>query len=290
MTAKTRVPMDMHNCFRECDVGTEHLPKNSQACVDNTIRDLVEALSRKRPHWHFVNASYSGSLVGTSYVYRPFVIEDAGDALGSITAERHWHTGEVWYELTNHRLLAKRERKGATRTKDLNKAVKLIEHHYYGPTLDERIHTALDNAARAVNEIKSDARWAVDRAVRVIQPELTMFLANKHEVREELINLAPHCASELKSLPDLVRNRTAAQDFVGEMNLGASSIVLLLGDKLYLTNSANSKEPHTFDTLPKHIAMAVGMLKLVDVKGFIPDIGVRVDHNVFYVMSQKEDI
>lgn len=290
MTAKTRVPMDMHNCFRECDVGTEHLPKNSQACVDNTIRDLVEALLRKRPHWHFVNTSYSGSLVGTSYVYRPFAIEDSGDRLGSINAERHWRTGEVWYELTNHRLAAKRERKGATRTKDFNKAVKLIEQHYYGPTLDERIHTALDNAARAVNEINSDARWAVDRAVRAIQPDLTMFLTNKHEVREELISFAPECASELKSLPDLMRNRAATLDFVGEMNSGTSTTVLLLGDKLYLTDSANSKEPYTFDTVPKHIAMAVGMLKLVDVKGFIPDIGVRVDHNVFYVMSQKEDI
>jgi hypothetical protein len=54
-------------------------------------------------------------------------------------------------------------------------------------------------------------------------------------------------------------------------------------------DDVDPEEPRTFDTVPKHIAMAVGMLKLVDIKGFIPGIGVRVDHNVFYVMPEKED-
>jgi hypothetical protein len=35
--------------------------------------------------------------------------------------------------------------------------------------------------------------------------------------------------------------------------------------------------------------MAVGMLKLVEVKEFIPDVGVRTAHNVFYIMPPQED-
>ena len=289
MTARTRVPMDMHNCFRECDVGTEHLPKNAQAFVDNITRDLIEALSRKRPNWHFVNTSYSGSLVGTNYTYRHFTVEDSGDALGSINVERHWRSGEVWYELTNHRLAAKRERKGATRTKDLKKAVKLIEQHYYGPTLAERITKARGTAASVIGDVTSNARWALDRVMREVQPELATLLATHPAVREELSNLAPKCAKDIESLPDLARDRLATREFSAALGSG-NNTVLLLGDKLYLPDDVDPEEPRTFDTVPKHIAMAVGMLKLVDTKGFIPGIGVRADHNVFYVMPQQENI
>lgn len=288
MTAKIRVPMDMHNCFRECDVGTEQQDRNAKAVVDNATRDLLERLSRKRPSWHFVNASYSGNPVGYSYAYRAFVIEDDGERLGAVNAERHWRTGEVWYELTNHRLAAKRQRQGATRTKDINKAVKLIEQHYYGPTIAERIRNAASGTEEVLNALHSNARWTLDRVMGAVQSQIAALLADNPELRAQLVSLAPKQEKDIESIPRLSRNRAAISDFYAVKGSG-SNTVMLVGDKLYLMDAVDPEESYTFDTAPRHIAMAVGMLKLVEVKEFIPDVGVRTAHNVFYIMPPQED-
>lgn len=289
MTAKTRIPMDMHNCFRECGSGEETLPRNASAVVANDTRDLIEALSRKHPKWHFINREYSFVLHNTAdYAYSSFVIEEAGDELGTISAERHWRTAEVWYNLTNHRLAAKRSRQGPTRTKDIKKAVKLVERHYYGPTLAERIATARSSTNATISTINSDSRWALDKVMRDMQPELIEFISGNPDIRAQLASSAPKYAKQIEALPGLAQDRRTTQRMEVAKGSG-SNTVMLFDDKLYLLDAVDPNEPHTFDTVPKHIAMAVGMLKLVDIKGFIPDIGVRTGHNVFYVIPPQEN-
>ena len=291
MSAKTRTPMDMHNCFRECVAGTEHLVTNTNAVVHDNIRNLVERLSRKRPSWHFVNSSFASTLASpgsTNYAYNTFTIEDAGEVLGKISTDRHWRTTEVWYVLSNSRLEAKRARRGDTRTKDINKAVKLVEQHYYGRTPTEHLRGARNTISSVVSDTSTNARWAFDRAMIAVQDELAQFLVDNPDVRARLASLKPSKTEKFEAIPQLIRDHTATKALAHALSSGGGSTVLLLGDKLYLADDAKPEQPHTFGTVPKHIAMGIGMLKLVEVKGFIPDIGVRAAENMFFVLHPQE--
>jgi hypothetical protein len=52
-------------------------------------------------------------------------------------------------------------------------------------------------------------------------------------------------------------------------------------------NGAMAVEVYDNTTLPSGIAMAVGMLKLVEPKQIIPDIGMRIADDSFYVMHPE---
>ena len=54
MTSKTRLPMDMHNVLRECEVGTEHHDNNVNGAVHRFMRPLIAELQRKRPSWQYI--------------------------------------------------------------------------------------------------------------------------------------------------------------------------------------------------------------------------------------------
>jgi hypothetical protein len=279
--------MDMHNCFRECEVGSETLARNANALVDSSIRDLIERLARKHPHWRFVNSSYSGAAVGNSYTYRAFTIEDDDETLGSVNTDRHWRTGDVWYELTNHRLNAKRERKGPTRTKDINKATKLVEGHYFGATLAERVAKARGVASSVISDLHNDRRWTVDKLARQLQPHIMSLLTHNVAMRDMLARYAPKEADVVQRVPQAYAAFEDTQVFAKAKGGVDADEVMLFNGSIYMLTSDDG--PYTYTTAPEYISMAIGMLKLVEVKGYIPGVGVRADTNVFHIMRPQED-
>ena len=81
----------------------------------------------------------------------------------------------------------------------------------------------------------------------------------------------------------LYEQRTVAR-VIGQSKTGAS---VLLWRNQYHVVSLVSNTPVTYNEegVPPAIAMAVGMLKLMPVKGLIPDIGIRISDDVFFVLN-----
>lgn len=286
-----RLPMDMHNVFRECELGTETWDKNAKAVVDSGMRDLIEKIARKRPHWQFISEAMGRMRDDGSYAYVRFVIEDSGDRLGKIDLARDWRTGEHVFELDNPRLRAKRERNGYTKTKKVDKAVKLVVDNYYGRTLPERLSVARAERNTVLSDVMRSASYKVDRIMRELQPQLVSFLTNNPQIAEQITMQEPSSAANLTTLPGACQEAATTRVIYDANQVGAGVTVLAWRDRFYTVGSV-SDTPDTveynYDTVPPHIAMGIGMLKLVGIKESIPDIGTRVSEDVFFVVNPEQ--
>lgn len=299
-TPKTLVPMDMHNCFRECSVGAELEDRNRLAAVHPKMRLLIEKLARKHPHWRFIATQMNGryDYDTRSYHYTLFRVYDCDDQLGGLDLVYHYGMSTEQYEIDNHRVRGKRQRSGASRTKDLAKAIKLVGQHFYAPTIQERVSKARGALTSAVHDAAHKPTWWVDSLMRDIKPQLVDLLVSDEALRARVSAMIPSAdtAGRLAVLPEQEQLRRDTQAMIAARTLSTSTEALVLGDKVYLLNREDpddddsaSRVPHSFAELPAHVAMAIGMLKLVEVKGFIPGVGLRADENVFFIMPEAKE-
>lgn len=67
---------------------------------------------------------------------------------------------------------------------------------------------------------------------------------------------------------------------------GGATLVVLDGAQ-YITQTGETVQNYTDDTLPYHMRMKLGMLKLVEDKQMISDVGCRVDSTTYVVTAEK---
>jgi hypothetical protein len=256
------------------------------------MRPLVERLTRSRPGWLFVNEGGAFSrLDNGSYGHRKFQIQADEEVLGVIDFDNHWRTREVTYELINHRLRAKRQRSGATCTKDVNKAAKLVEGHYYGSTLGERAAKARGEIDEVTRTIGSSAFYELDRTAREAHGTLRGMLCEDASLRKRVVAVDPTLSKSMEALPALREKHIELSAIQTAYRGKLGMEVMLIGERVInVSDTADDSTPNefTYGTAPKHIVMAIGMLKLMGEREHIPDIGVRIGPNTFFIMPPKE--
>ena len=63
---------------------------------------------------------------------------------------------------------------------------------------------------------------------------------------------------------------------------------MLLRDKVFVATSTGVEGGRSFDELPPHLAMGIGMLKLVEPKDYIAWVGMRITETVFFILPPGE--
>lgn len=281
--AKVRVPMDMPGTFRVCNYGDEANDRNTKAVVSHQMRPLIDALSRKRPTWSFLSTGYAGWNSNTNaYENTSFTIEDGGEVLGSIDCGPNYRTGAAIYELDNRRLRAARTRNGVTKTEKLDKAVQLILKNYFNKSIGERMADAVILRSKVIRDTYSSASFAFDRKLSDKRFMVMDYL-------NETMGAMPVKYQEaFKELPELYDKRNILQPMAAAMDNRRGATVLEANGYLYVhTEGATQPTSFPLTEAPPPIAMAVGMLKLVNNNQAIPDIGMRIEDNVFFVLRPE---
>lgn len=263
--------------------------------MEKAIKPFVEALAKKYPQWRFVSTQFwhqrpdNGDAYAEAY---RFYVYDGREALGQISTD-YGRNHEKVYAIHNERIADARERGDTTKTKDLNKAVKIVGKMFGAKTINERLAEAQNDAANEIYRVFQDRASTFQRTYDHIAKHLMPYIMANYE---SLAPIAVQGGANADAVGKLV---SAHEEFkitkeiheCQQNNTGA--VVLIHGSDYAVMGKDDTGEHKTrifsTDTLPPHIKRSVGMLKLVEPKYFIKGAGMKIHDQAFFVVKEVSD-
>lgn len=254
------------------------------------LEPIFDKLMRERPTWRFKSSEliYAGATTPMTVEATRFKIYDGDEELGQLWRETHWRDQEVRFCFNNFRLHKERQRNSVSYTTKPDVAVKRIVKAFHMKTPSERAVDAHEAVRTAVNNVVQEAAWPVRKAKAVIEQEFyTYAVTHWDEVKHMLGDKADKI-----DLPSLAQTHNEAMLMQEAVSQGNGVNVQLEPNGTYSTSRPVSTgfETHSYTdaTLPDHLRGALGLLKLIEDKGAIDNVGARVSANLYYVMDKKE--
>lgn len=292
MTDRVRVPMNIPGTFYEGGPHVITTPRVTNGVVRPFMVPLIEALLRKHPTWQFVTRGY-GTVVGGACLHSRFTILEHGDELGWVDREKHWRSGVESYVFDNHRLSAKRSRGAYTKTKDLKKALKLINENIYGLTLSERTKAFRSKAENIVSTHSYRVQRGYTENRTALADAMVAFVI-KHWEEFAAIPLTDKESGARQSLLDSLERYRGMLAIEQSRIHDRGAVLFNYGDQYYVQKDTATDQqaagPFTLDYLSSTLKTALAMLRLVPVGEMVDYIGMRIEDNLFYVADiNKED-
>lgn len=278
------IPMQGYNLSRATPAGDEHLDRYTKCHTHSMLDELMDALAAKRPAWTYVAYGYGTQVYGGCYRVDHIRICENGQTLGTVS--REWFNRGDSYAIDNHRMRGKRERGRATHTKDLKKAVKHILDNFYSLTPAELVSAARSTAASKLSDIvgRADRKYA-DHAVKLREDMVAFAFEHWDEFCKQRIEMSK--VPYRDGLPEAKQKRDEAMAFHNSWQNG-TGIMVVTTDRTYYLTSPRLEERQDLapDEVPAYVRSAIGMLKLIEVGQYIPDIGIRAADNTFFISAQ----
>ena len=236
------------------------------------MEDVIKELARKHPDWILSSLNAEEG--------RKFTVFHKGDTskpLGHINEDYKYVRGErcKLFTIDNWRITQMRQRGSTIQTSKPKEALKAVEKYFYPLTNQEHTEQAFREAHHLVSREANDARHTLDRSIRELHQPMMTF-AHKHwdefvsmlsgDERTEALSLLKHqqLANEAKALYKEVDDKKC--------------LTVYLTNGKYTVQQGEVLQDYESDTLPQHIKTKVGLLKLVENKQVVPEVGVRVDN------------
>jgi hypothetical protein len=218
-----------------------------------------------------------------------FDIYEGDEKLGQLWRETHWRDNEVRYCFNNFRLHKERQRNSVSYTTKPDVAVKRIVKAFHMKTPSERAVDAQNAVREVVSNVVQEAAWPVRKAKSLIDQEFYNYaVTHWDEVKHMLGDKADKI-----DLPNLVQTHNDSLGMQEAVSQGNGVNVQLEPNGTYSTsrpiNTGYETHSYTDATLPDHIRGALGLLKLIEDKDSIDNVGARVSANLYYVMDKKEE-
>jgi hypothetical protein len=273
----------------------EKAKERQQVRVEKSIQPFVEALAKKYPQWRFMATQfwYQRPNEGEPYAeaYR-FYVYDGREALGQISTD-YGRNHEKVFAIHNERIADTRERGDTTKTKDLNKAVKIVGKMFGAKTINERLAEAQNDAAIDIARVHSDRASTFQRTYDHIAKHLMPYVMANYE------SLAPIAVQGGANAETVGRLVSAHDEFnitkeIYECQQNNTGAVVLIHGSDYAVMGKDETGEHKIrifstETLPPHIKRSVGMLKLVEPKYFIKGAGLKIHDTAFFVVKEVSD-
>lgn len=252
--------------------------KEGIAVVHPHLLDLINELRAKRPTWRFKS---------TEYVYnneeqklRNFTVYDGDETIGTVWQDAHWRTGETRYCYNNHRLEKSRQRGHGGFSTKIKVASKKILETFGTKSLDELAEEAVKNVTNTSASIFSNANYAYQGAKKKVMNALEAYIESNWETLK-----AYTTGCDNIDLRDLRQQLDAANLAYMARDRGESAILFMYGDKMVMHRKDAPPKVVTLDDLTDKQRAALGMLKLMEDKAFIPGVGIRVDRQTFHLLD-----
>lgn len=293
MTDTILVPMgNMTNVFYETTPDNATTRRATNGWVDTFMVPLIDALTRKHPTWQFVATGY-GTPLGDEFSHKRFYIREFGDDLGWVDKDTNWRSGVHSYEFNGPRLALKRDRGSSNKTKDLKKALKLINENIYGLTLFERTNKARSNTNGAVSNLSYRMQNKYVHTRNEVADAMVEFITKRWDEFMAMPMTDKTAGARLMLLDTLERNK-GMQSINQSLRDDQGAVVFEAGGSFYVQSDDRSDQqpmgPYTLDELPDVIKSGMGVLRLIPTGEMADHIGVHVDENIYYVANAAKAV
>lgn len=282
------VPLDLPNIV----VRRKTSDPEKSFSINSEIKPFVMALAMKYPQRMFVGRSLFTKNHETEAT--KFAVYENRELLGAIGAEKDYSRGgggRTRYTITNERIKGTRQRGDEARTRDMNKAVKLVGKMFYAKTHAELFRDVAEKADALLLTKDGDARREFQRRQSNVMEVLSTYILDNFDQFAPVALQHGASAEDVNTLLDKRATAHLMRDMVTSFREMRGTTVLIHGND-YLARIGNGpKAEHTLavwttDTLPAHIKQAVGMLKLVDKNYIVEGVGAKINDNAFYVVPE----
>jgi hypothetical protein len=270
--------------------------------VSSNIKDLVIEAATKHPNWLFLcggerNRGLSYGMSREQQICNRLFVFEGREQIGWISWEYRGRHHEPVYLIGNDRISNQRERGTCAKTKDLKKALRLIEKTFSRKTIDEYV---LENHKEVSSRLYY-MRMEKDREFHSSYSEVAGYL-RKHvltnwDTYKEIALAHPRAKADVvESILSKHEEQVIAREIQICFTTGKGAVVTIHGNDYAVSShsSGNSDEPENVeiygtDTLPSWIRGRIGMLKLIEKGQMLRDAGYRLTDNVFFVMRGDND-
>lgn len=271
--------------------------------LDENMQNFVTQAAMKFPMWRFLSG---GDLGGLGRVRNPISrlttdikayrlwVYDGSERLGSISYETRFTKTDmkyVVYILNNERIANKRERGDSDKTKDINKALKILAKSFGAKTINERMKEALDQCEDRVGSITTQKASRFNEEYRSLVYGLRKHLiVDKWEEIKQIATDNGVDLTVLDRLPSVYEDYKIAQEIDACVEHRKGVVVIIHGNDYAVQSFATANADPTIEmlsteTLPDWIKRGVGMLKLVEPHNMIGNVGYKINDGAFFVMK-----
>lgn len=248
-------------------------------CQTNTaLYAALNPLLTARPNWRFL--AKEAARTSGAEVITHFSISEDGEVLGEIGLEYKGSGYKI--VVTNERIQNERQRRRSYYTLKPEKATLAIRKNFFRLAVTERIEKARVEAYNVVtteangkeSKFNSATNAMFSEARRFCEQHLTEYIdfANKHSAQQGIQRAQEErdCTKNIK------------QSFDND-----KTYLVVLDLSQYLVHSNEGVSSFDDETLPDSIRGKLGLLKLVQPKQMISNVGCRVSDTVFVVMKEE---
>lgn len=236
------------------------------------MKDVIMEIARKHPDWVLSSLSHEEARRFTVY-YKG----DTNIVLGHINEEYKYIRGErqKLYLIENWRISDVRQRGSGVQTTKPKEALKAVEKYFYPLTDQEYTEQAFRHAEHLVYVEANNARGELESSIRHLHQPMMTFV---HEHWDAFLNAVDdNTRGEALNLLKHQQLSNAAKAFYKEVD-DKKCLTVHLSDGKYTVQQGEVLQEYVSETLPEHIKTKVGLLKLVEDKQVVPEVGVRVDN------------
>ena len=250
---------------------------------------LIDTVAVKYPTWEF--RLYDARKIDLNTISAKYfkVFNDANprEHVGNIsTSNRYNRDGqsEPAYVIGGKRLAASRERGTAVETKHVKSAVKAIDKYFVPAPWDERIDNVFSEGAVVIQYAESEAGGLLRRADsgmheitrRFITDNWDMFLSTLNPKEQELAG----------QRVELFRAHQELSKLQSEVTNKRNMLTLIIEGDKYVVQTSQGISICNSEQLPEEVRRKIGMLKLVNVRDVLPNIGTRVTAGYLIMLDQ----
>ena len=239
--------------------------------IHSFMENLIFEVARKHPDWTISSNT-------TDVAARHFTVTHAnGNMLGRIRLEQKYVRGDAvkLYSLENWRISETRQRGTSLRTSKPKEALRAIEKYFYPLTTNEIIKGGLQEAMNLVASEVYKTTAALDESHSMLYAPMMAYIENNWDRFVTTLNGAH--AAEAVRLAEKQQLRDATKELHDNLVNNKNLTVAIVDDK-YRVHDRGVTFEYESETLPESIKTKIGLLKLVDNKQVLPDIGIRVNN------------
>jgi hypothetical protein len=256
------------------------------------IQPLIEALALKYPNYEFVECDACtqwGADDDRYYVADGFKVMHKREELGKIRVDHWCRTGErFWIE--NFRINAQKERGRGFKTKHQDKAMKFVSKFFGTRNTEELMEEAEKTADHVRGNINSNLNMDVRRLWMTLDDYAGMYMVkNWDSFNEWLKGFADPSVMEVANkYPETQTRMEEAQKINDLINAGKVWLVSIR-DSDYIVKVKGQVSIMASEELPAMVRRNLGMLKLVQDRELITNVGIRANETTYYVVGENNE-
>jgi hypothetical protein len=252
---------------------------------------FVDALIEKRPKWKFVATNRAGTVKlddgTTAPSYRFISVYENNEKIGEIDYSYTYRKNEsqISFAYDNERLAAKRQRGSWTKTTKLDKAVKDVLKAFRPKDTTEIVRERMKIVGGTVSHtVQMEARNFTFQYGKLSDQMPNFVMANWEVLSPMMLEAGLQFDPTLPELYEAAEVAKAMGKSIGENGSGLS-IIVRPNDYLVVRTSGDV-EIKTSEELPPEVRRKLGMLKLTEVKQYIPDMGIRCAEDTYFITGK----